>query len=66
VRFIYPEKDVDDINSLTDIGDSSTKRVYPLGYIPTSPHRWLKDRRANIITYDDDKRRILWLKPKSN
>ena len=66
VSFIYPQTDADDVKSLTDIGDSSTKRVYPLRYIPTSPDRWLKARRASTITYNDDKRRILWLKPKSN
>lgn len=61
VSFGYPQRDSAEMNGLTDIGDLSTNRVYPLRYIPTSPDQSLVGRRATVITYSDEKRRILWL-----
>ena len=65
VSYSYPQRDSDEMSGLTDIGDVSTNRVYPLRYIPTSPEGWLKGRRATVISYGDERRRILWLGPKN-
>ena len=61
--FIYPQNDSDEVNSLTNIGNFNTNKLYPSRYIPPTPDRWLKDRRATVITYGENKRRILWLRP---
>lgn len=65
LSFIYPQDDSDE-NGLAGIGDFSSNRVYPSGYIPTSPDGWLKGQRATVVTYGENERRILWLKPKSD
>ncbi len=64
ITFIYPQDDADDVNKLTEIGEVRANRLYPSRYIPTSPDRWLKDRRATVITYGEGKHRILWLRSK--
>lgn len=63
LTFIYPQNDSNEVNGLTNIGDFSTNRIYPLRYIPPTSDRWLKDRRATVITYGENERRILWLRP---
>lgn len=65
LSFIYPQDDSDE-NGLAGIGDSSSNRVYPDGYLPTLPDRWIKDRRATLVTYGENARRILWLRAKSD
>lgn len=65
VSFGYPQRDSDEMNGLTDIGDVRTNRLFPLRYVPTSPDQSLVGRRATVITYGDEKRRILWLGPKN-
>jgi hypothetical protein len=65
VSFIYPQDDSDE-NGLAGIGDSGANRVYPSGYIPTAPDGWLKGRRATLVTYGENERRILWLRTKSD
>ena len=68
LSFIYPQDDSDE-NGLAGIGDLvvfGANRVYPSAYIPTSPDGWLKGRRATVVTYGENHRRILWLRPKSD
>lgn len=64
LTFTYPQAS-DDVTSLAYVGDFSANMVYPSRYIPASPERWLKDRRAGVVTYGENGRRILWLRPRS-
>ena len=62
VSFTYPQEFSDKDNGITHIGSLKENRIYPLRYIPTSPDRWLKGRRATVITYSDGEQKLLLLK----
>lgn len=45
-------------------GDWSSRRIYPISYLPENSEKWLKDRRCKLITYGLTYSRtfkILWL-----
>ncbi|WP_271254832.1 FG-GAP repeat protein [Pseudanabaena sp. Chao 1811] len=45
-------------------GDWSSKRIYPTGYLPSDPNKWLKNKQYKVITYTDkysSKFKVLWI-----
>jgi len=54
-------------SSLNYLGDAASGRIYPAGYFPASREKWLRGRRARLVTYRKgaqfERLRVLWLKP---
>ncbi|ELS32357.1 MULTISPECIES: hypothetical protein [Pseudanabaena] len=61
--YIYDRKSNSNSLSISYFGDWSSRRIYPVSYLPSDPQKWLKDKRGKIITYADkySTLRILWL-----
>jgi len=62
VSFSYPHDFGDNVKGLTYVGDAKENRIFPSRYLPSSPERWLKGRRATVVTYKGGDEKILWLK----
>ena len=62
VSFSYPQDFGDEVKGLSYIGDWKKNRLFPSRYIPSSVDRWLKGRRATVITYREGDEKVLWLK----
>ncbi|TYQ27299.1 hypothetical protein [Pseudanabaena sp. UWO310] len=62
--YIYSYKSTSNSLSISYFGDWSSRRIYPVSYLPSDPQKWLKDKRGKIITYTNKYStllRIIWL-----
>lgn len=58
--YIYPGK-IGDNDKLDYVGNTASGRLYPIGYLPSQPEKWLKNKRATLRRYEDDSLHVLWL-----
>jgi hypothetical protein len=66
VSYRYPvAPDENTKNAFMYIGEASTNIIYPDGYRPVQPVKWLKGRRCKLVTYDgefqSENLKVLWL-----
>jgi len=62
VSFNYPQDFGDEVKGLSYVGDWKKNKLFPSRYIPSSPDRWLKGRRAIVVTYREAEEKVLWLR----
>ena len=59
VTYVYPGTYLD--NRFEYLGDAASGRLYPKNYRPPQPEAWLKNKRANLRSYEDERLDVLWL-----
>lgn len=63
---VYPRDDDDYESRELFVGDEVSGRIYPIGYLPLDPEKWLTGKRATLRTYDDKRFEVLWLEPQTS
>jgi hypothetical protein len=58
VAYLYPGTYTDD-NRVHYLGDTASRRLYPIHYLRSQPETWLKNRRATLRSYED--LYVLWV-----
>ncbi|WP_156341299.1 hypothetical protein [Pseudanabaena sp. 'Roaring Creek'] len=53
--YIYARKSTSNLLGFYYFGDWSSRRIYPVSYLPSDPQKWLKDKRGKIIIDNSNK-----------